>query len=368
MFFARKVTVCDYFLNQFHFKFLFCFYRYYFNISGNQLRNVYDVIEFFESSVEILDLSFNFLGNLNSITFSRFRNLRNLILSHSNLTYIPLNAFLELSLLRILDLSHNDLSSLDFGDKVFSQLHTLHLDFNRLTEIDSVTPEKFPSLNKFTVTNNKFSCTYLEGIYRLWSNLEVAANCKVETLHEVLLYEVQQNTTTTDTLLETTEGLDTISETFEEFETTPHPDEDFESDTEELEFTETFDNFEITLNESPNEITTEITTEAMDISTFQTSIKELSTEFEIVDEIFTTKQQEANILRAESKNKVVISDFWIQLQIVQFILVVFGILYLVINAIQRIIVKDRRRYDTYDKDQQDEFQTIELNSQEFAMH
>lgn len=333
---------------------------YYFNISGNQLQNTHDVIYFLEeSSIEILDLSHNFLGNMNCTAFDRFENLRFLDLSHTNLTSISSDILLKLDKLKVLDLSYNRLSSLKIGAKVFSQIHTLHLEFNRLNEIDAITPDRFPSLTSLSITNNWFTCSYLERFLKNWSNLKLVATCKSRISNEI-----QETTETIDVVQKTTEAFYDIRETSEAFDTesSTKSDENSERTTENSEYTANFGDIEATFIESsPN------TSEQVEISTDELPTEEASTEIDIISVSYTTEWNEKKYLKTEPSEEVALSDFWLQLQIVQFVLVVFCILYLVVNAIQRIIEADRRRNNTYDKEPQDEFQTIELNSQEFSV-
>lgn len=330
-------------------------------LESKNVLSYFDVIDIFESPIEILDLSFNCVGNLNATAFDRFKNLQYLDLSYTNLTSFTPDVFFQLDKLKFLNLSHNFLSTLDFGSKIFEQMHTLHLDFNQLSDIDAITRVEFPSLMTISITNNKLNCSYLEKLLSKWINLSIVATCKSKTSHEI-----QPITEAFDTVRETTELFDVIWPTIDAFEAklSTQSDEDFEEMTEHFEHTEKLDDAEIPLNETSS---SEITTEIMETSTLEMLTEEPFTKFDIFTENFITEKNEMSDMKNEASEPIASTDFWLQLQIIQFVLIIFGILYLVVNAIQRIIEEDKLRNNDYDKEPQDEFQTIELNSQEFAM-
>lgn len=346
---------------------------YHFNISGNQLRNTLNVIDFFESPIEIFDLSHNFLGYLSDANFNRFKKLRYLILSDTSLIAMAPDAFCQLNNLKVLDLSHNFLSTLDFGATVFGQVDTLRLEFNQLDEIEAVTPENFPSLTELSITNNKFTCFYLDEILSKWSNLNIVATCKGES-HKIqqiteAFDSAPETTEDFDTVQGTTEAIDDISPTTETIEIEPDTStqfdddfqeitENFEESTEVFEYDGNLDDTQILLSETTPTVFI-FTTELPESSKSEIFTEELSTEFEkLINNLNTEK--------TESPKEIASTDFWLQLQIVELVLIVFCILYLVVNVIQRIIVAEKGRNNVSDKESQDEFQTIELNSQEFT--
>lgn len=112
----------------------------YLNISSNQLRNTHQIIEMLGSSIEILDISSNFLGKLNAKTFENLMNLQLLNLSNTNLTSFGFSTFYHLNKLKMLDISFNRIKNIDFLLLLlnFKDLETLNLEGNELTAIDSV--------------------------------------------------------------------------------------------------------------------------------------------------------------------------------------------------------------------------------------
>ncbi|XP_055309096.1 chaoptin-like, partial [Sitodiplosis mosellana] len=136
---------------------------WYFNISGNQLKNGPQIIDWLGNSVETLDVSSNFVGKLNVHTFEKFTNLQQLNLSRTNLSNFGFATFYHQKNLRIFYLSFNQLKKVNFTllFRNFQFLKTLRLEGNELTELRSVNREIFPSLSSLCISKNHFSCDYL---------------------------------------------------------------------------------------------------------------------------------------------------------------------------------------------------------------
>lgn len=86
-----------------------------FKISGNQIRNVQEIIASLKDSIKWLDLSDNFVGNVNASTFQRLENLTTLKLSNTSLAMSEDNPFRAIKNLSIFDVSQNNLSAVDFS-------------------------------------------------------------------------------------------------------------------------------------------------------------------------------------------------------------------------------------------------------------
>ncbi|XP_031636860.1 chaoptin-like, partial [Contarinia nasturtii] len=112
----------------------------YLNISGHQLKNVRQIVALLGPSIEKLDLSMNFVGKLDAKQLERFVNLKYLNLSCTNISNLEYNTFYNQRKLEVLDISFNQLkdmnSSLFLGN--FQNLHTLNVEGNDLTKIDIV--------------------------------------------------------------------------------------------------------------------------------------------------------------------------------------------------------------------------------------
>lgn len=98
-----------------------------FNVAGNYLTNLPEMIEYITSSVEQLDLSGNYLGDVNVSTFQPFIISKSLNLSDTVLFISDLNPFQSMNELNILDISHNYLKNVNFT--------ILGLTLNRLNEL-----------------------------------------------------------------------------------------------------------------------------------------------------------------------------------------------------------------------------------------
>lgn len=85
------------------------------DVSHNQLTNAPEIIHHIKAiSIYDLDVSGNFVGQLNASTFYRFVMLRTLKLSNTNLTIAYGNPFVTMRNLRVLDISHNQLGNVNF--------------------------------------------------------------------------------------------------------------------------------------------------------------------------------------------------------------------------------------------------------------
>ncbi|XP_031637906.1 chaoptin-like [Contarinia nasturtii] len=121
----------------------------HFNISGNDFADTAKVIDQLKASVESLDASYNFFADnsLNASTFQELHKLKNLNLSHAQLTHIDNDTFSNLRELRILDLSYNSMDVID--EHLFRQntnLERLHVENSpiRLCGIASVLMSSVP--------------------------------------------------------------------------------------------------------------------------------------------------------------------------------------------------------------------------------
>lgn len=135
-----------------------------FNASGNQLKNISSVLHKLGPKLETLDLSGSFIGSMDSNTFIKFDQLKHLRLSNAGLSNVGTDSFYFHTKLVSLDLSHNQLTEVDstlFGKK-FQHLTHMNLEGNQLTKIDNITVLNFPNLASLAISNNHFSCEYLE--------------------------------------------------------------------------------------------------------------------------------------------------------------------------------------------------------------
>ena len=156
----------------------------HFNASGNHLENTPKIIELLGSTINTLDLASNFIGNVclkevngcsvDQRLFQRFVDLQVLNLSQTNLTHFSVEALRDMKNLRILDLSFNQLQSLDFGSVVLNDLSTLLLDGNQLVVINWVSQLNLPKLSSLSVAKNYISCEMLDK-FEISPNLHLSS-------------------------------------------------------------------------------------------------------------------------------------------------------------------------------------------------
>lgn len=130
------------------------------------IANASQLMKLFEASCLLwkLDLSGNFLGKINAKLFENFAQLRHLNLSKTNLSDFNVDILKYKYQLHLLDLSYNNLETIDFGP-VISNLKSLFLQGNYLTEIKYLTQSHLPHLAYLNLLQNQFSCAILSFMY-----------------------------------------------------------------------------------------------------------------------------------------------------------------------------------------------------------
>lgn len=152
--------------------------RSFIKLSGNKFQSFMKTIALLVPSIESLDLSSNFVGQINTTTFERFNNLQYLNLSYSNLTNFGFQSFYHQRKLKVLDISYNRLKKINFTPFLsnFKELHTLNLEGNSLSELDTMTRVNFPTLSTLGISKNQFSCEYLAQFLANWQTLHFINN------------------------------------------------------------------------------------------------------------------------------------------------------------------------------------------------
>lgn len=145
------------------------------------VRNASKLITLFESSALLtkLDLSGNFLNELNVDALKNFRELQYLNLSNTNLSYVDFGILQNKKILKILDFSFNELEQVDFA-LVLSHVESIHLEGNELSEIGHFTKSHFPDLKFLDISKNQFECesltTLVSQIQQEWPHLKMINN------------------------------------------------------------------------------------------------------------------------------------------------------------------------------------------------
>lgn len=145
------------------------------NLSSSRNINISAIIQEASSLLEMLDLSNNFIGEVDANMFEKFRSLKNLNLKRTNVTNFEFATFFHQRNLQSLDISYNNLNTVDFYLflRNFQNLESLNLEGNNLTEIDSVTRSHFPKLSILGISKNNFSCDYLVKFLLQWHDLKL---------------------------------------------------------------------------------------------------------------------------------------------------------------------------------------------------
>lgn len=126
------------------------------DVSGNQLLDVPQMIQELPQTVTYLDLSNNFVGELNVTTFERLTELQSLKLASTNLSISYFNPFERLQNLLFLDISQNNLVNVNFTS--FSKTLNKLIEFNaancQISDASEILQYFRPSLEKLNLSGN----------------------------------------------------------------------------------------------------------------------------------------------------------------------------------------------------------------------
>ncbi|KAH8408581.1 hypothetical protein KR215_007912 [Drosophila sulfurigaster] len=115
-----------------------------------------------------LDVSYNPIGPIGVSTFDQLKRLRNLYLRSNGIRELEFGMFSKQKYLEILDLSFNNLSSLnlDLFVPYLTNLKQFFVDGNSLHEIQGnrTFSQAFPLLQKLGISRNRFNCSYLHHL------------------------------------------------------------------------------------------------------------------------------------------------------------------------------------------------------------
>jgi Leucine-rich repeat (LRR) protein len=165
------------------------------DLSNNSFENLHDNDLFYLESLVELDLSNNYLGPLNISTFSKLSKLVALNLRGTNISAIQLEAFsFEFDIshqhaLKVLNISDNFLGQLDLDwFSSLGKLEEFYVSGNKLRMVENLSKinEIFPVLRKISISNNDFDCSYLVEIINLMmmSGIEIVQNDAPLHYHE----------------------------------------------------------------------------------------------------------------------------------------------------------------------------------------
>lgn len=133
------------------------------------LQNINDVTQYLGKNLKLLDLSANFLGELNMTTFKLLTGLEYLYLDSAFITRFDWNTLQLQRKLLDLRLTNNHLSEIDVGS-MSSTLRWMNFDGNDLNEIKHLTQDHFPNLEYLQIANNRLPCEQLQQLHHEWAN------------------------------------------------------------------------------------------------------------------------------------------------------------------------------------------------------
>jgi Leucine-rich repeat (LRR) protein len=128
-------------------------------------------------SLEDLDLSYNYIGELNISTFALLTNLTSLNLKATKISEIKFGTFSHQEKVERLNLADNNLGFFDLN-MIYSLSNLVRLDIsgNELTELANVgqAHHLFAQLQSIDITKNKFTCSTLMKLVRIFKTYKVA--------------------------------------------------------------------------------------------------------------------------------------------------------------------------------------------------
>lgn len=147
-----------------------------FNAANCQLQNAVQIIQYFRSKLEHLDLSGNrFTGHLDSSTFEPLFNLKTLSLSNVGLTSLDPKIFHAQQNLRFLNISLNHLTQMTFA-AIPKSLVKLDIEWNDLTEIWNFDRIHLPALDSVSISKNRLQCSQLLELKHDWNGLKFSGD------------------------------------------------------------------------------------------------------------------------------------------------------------------------------------------------
>lgn len=126
-----------------------------FNVSGNQLENVPELIQYLSSSIHRLDLSGNYIGALHPNIFERLPSLNILNLRNTSLSISDFRPFKSLEQLNVLDISLNNLKGANFTQlSTINKLSQLNVAFCQIENVSSLTQHLGAALRILNLSGN----------------------------------------------------------------------------------------------------------------------------------------------------------------------------------------------------------------------
>lgn len=155
-----------------------------FDVTDNQLKNTPELIQFLRTTIQELALSGNWIGKLNATTFQRFIKLKTLKISNTSLFIDDFNPFDTLKGLRALDISHNNLTNVDFAtlSMTLIRLNEFNASYCHITNASELIQFFGPILTNLDLSGNFFGTVNIRTFETLKS-LEYLYLSNVNIIH-----------------------------------------------------------------------------------------------------------------------------------------------------------------------------------------
>lgn len=172
------------------------------HLQDNQITNIKGLINHLGSSVNMLKISGNYVGEITSNTFSTCNKLEYLHMCATNLTRFDFSSIEYLTNLKVLEICNNNFEFANFTipSNEFTQMEYLDLNMNKLTELDTLSPVQFPGIVVLKISHNRFNCSYSKLFKLRWRKLHAYMNlvmdgCLNETETSRFVSDIEQITT-----------------------------------------------------------------------------------------------------------------------------------------------------------------------------
>lgn len=133
-----------------------------FRIANCNIKNSSALIRLLPPYINTLDLSGNFLGEINAETFGNLKRLDHFYLGNTNLSNFDSDILKQRRYLKMLNISFNHLKKIDFTGQTNENLEALYMEGNELIEIKNLSRLQFKELNILAISMNQLSCAFLE--------------------------------------------------------------------------------------------------------------------------------------------------------------------------------------------------------------
>lgn len=177
---------------------------YTFRAGYKTFENVSELIEIFGSNIHSLDLSKNYIGELNTYLFDQFFVLDELNLSETSLTKFDFDLLRNNQRLSSIDISNNKLKQLNNVELLQDhyKLEVLNLGGNQIEHVNEIIEHLNPYVKELDVSENDVGnltattlhkLVYLQRLNMKNTNLTLPNLNPFETLQSLMILDLSQN-------------------------------------------------------------------------------------------------------------------------------------------------------------------------------